>query len=107
MGKIHVSDDTSAELQDLIDRLRAETTGRRELLERAYDRLLKIAATIFKEDFPGCAAVMNWKASSARSGFAWWVRWPPFTRKPSTDFSGWCFKSCPRAARHGQATAAG
>ena len=54
LGKIHVTDDTSAELQDLIDRLRGgDDKARSELLERAYDRLVRIAATIFKQDFPG------------------------------------------------------
>jgi RNA polymerase sigma factor (sigma-70 family) len=54
LGKFHVTDDTSAELQDLIDRLRSgDDSARRELLQRAHDRLLRIAATIFKEDFPG------------------------------------------------------
>jgi RNA polymerase sigma factor (sigma-70 family) len=54
MGKIHVNDDSSADLQNLIERLhRGDDTARRELLQRAYDRLLRIAATIFKEDFPG------------------------------------------------------
>jgi RNA polymerase sigma factor (sigma-70 family) len=46
--------DTSDDLQDLIDRLRrGDTAARRELLQRAHDRLLRIAAAIFKEDFPG------------------------------------------------------
>jgi RNA polymerase sigma factor (sigma-70 family) len=54
MGKIHVTDDSSDELQNLIDRLqRGDDSARRQLLERAHDRLLRIAATIFKEDFPG------------------------------------------------------
>ncbi len=49
-----MTDDTSAELQQLIDRLRdGDDTARRALLQRAHDRLLRIAATIFKEDFPG------------------------------------------------------
>jgi RNA polymerase sigma factor (sigma-70 family) len=49
-----VAEDTSAELQDLIDRMRwGDATARRELLERAHDRLLKIAARIFQEDFTG------------------------------------------------------
>jgi RNA polymerase sigma factor (sigma-70 family) len=49
-----VSEDTSADLQDLIDRLRlGEATARRELLERAHERLLRIAGRIFQEDFPG------------------------------------------------------
>jgi RNA polymerase sigma factor (sigma-70 family) len=49
-----VTGDSSAELQDLIDRLRGgDDKARRELLERAHDRLVRIAATIFKQDFPG------------------------------------------------------
>jgi RNA polymerase sigma-70 factor (ECF subfamily) len=48
-----VADDTSTDLQDLIDRLRrGDDAARKELLERAHDRLLRIAATIFQEDFP-------------------------------------------------------
>ncbi len=47
-------DDTSAELKNLIDRLRrGDATARRELLERAHDRMLRIAARIFQDDFPG------------------------------------------------------
>ena len=47
-------DDSSAELQNLIDRLRAgDDKARRELLERAHNRVVRIAATIFKQDFPG------------------------------------------------------
>jgi RNA polymerase sigma factor (sigma-70 family) len=49
-----VTENTSAELQELIDRLRrGDDSARRELLQRAHDRLLKIAATLFHEDFPG------------------------------------------------------
>jgi RNA polymerase sigma factor (sigma-70 family) len=49
-----LADDTSAELQAMIDRLRrGDVAARRELLERAHDRLLKIAARIFHDDFPG------------------------------------------------------
>jgi RNA polymerase sigma factor (sigma-70 family) len=52
MGQIHVTDDSSADLQNLVERLRlGDDTARRQLLERAYNRLLKIAATIFKQDF--------------------------------------------------------
>jgi RNA polymerase sigma factor (sigma-70 family) len=50
----NVADDTSADLQNLIERLRrGDATARRELLERAHDRLLRIAGKIFQEDFPG------------------------------------------------------
>jgi len=49
-----VTDNTSAELQDLIDRLRrGDDAARRALLQRAHDRLLRIAATLFQVDFPG------------------------------------------------------
>jgi RNA polymerase sigma factor (sigma-70 family) len=48
-----VADHTSADLQDLIEHLRqGEVAARRELLERAHDRLLRIAGRIFHEDFP-------------------------------------------------------
>jgi RNA polymerase sigma factor (sigma-70 family) len=48
-----MTDDTTADLQLLIDRLRrGDDAARRELLRRAHDRLLKIAATVFREDFP-------------------------------------------------------
>lgn len=48
-----MADETSAELQDWIDRLgRAEEGARLELLERARHHLQKIATTIFQEDFP-------------------------------------------------------
>jgi RNA polymerase sigma factor (sigma-70 family) len=48
-----VADDTSTDLQLLIDRLRrGDADARRELLQRAHDRLLRIAATIFRQDFP-------------------------------------------------------
>ena len=53
-GIIDVAEDTSADIQDLIDRLRrGDASARRELLERAHDRLLRIAGRIFQEDFPG------------------------------------------------------
>jgi RNA polymerase sigma factor (sigma-70 family) len=49
-----VTDNTSAELQDMIDRLRrGDDAARRALLQRARDRLLRIAAALFEEDFPG------------------------------------------------------
>ncbi len=48
-----MADNTSTNLQDLIDRLRrGDALARRELLQRAHDRLVRIAATIFQEDFP-------------------------------------------------------
>jgi RNA polymerase sigma factor (sigma-70 family) len=51
-----VIENTSAELQDLIDRLmRGDDSARRQLLERAYDRLLRIAASIFTQDFQSLA----------------------------------------------------
>jgi RNA polymerase sigma factor (sigma-70 family) len=53
MGAPDVADNTSADLQHLIDRLRAgDVEARRDLLQRAYSRLLRIAAAIFHEDFP-------------------------------------------------------
>jgi RNA polymerase sigma factor (sigma-70 family) len=52
-GIFDVAENTSADLQDLIDRLRGgDREARRELLQRAYNRLLRIAATVFHEDFP-------------------------------------------------------
>jgi RNA polymerase sigma factor (sigma-70 family) len=46
--------ESSADLQDLIDRLRrGDESARRELLQRAHDRVLRIAAKIVQEDFPG------------------------------------------------------
>jgi hypothetical protein len=48
-----VTDDTTNELQILIDRLRwGDDAARLELLRRAHDRVLKIAATVFRQDFP-------------------------------------------------------
>jgi RNA polymerase sigma-70 factor (ECF subfamily) len=48
-----VTDDTTHDLELLIDRLRRGDDGaRRELLQRAHDRLLRIAATVFRQDFP-------------------------------------------------------
>jgi RNA polymerase sigma-70 factor (ECF subfamily) len=45
--------DTSADLEDLIERLRrGDDQARRELLQRAHDRVLRIAANIFQKDFP-------------------------------------------------------
>jgi RNA polymerase sigma factor (sigma-70 family) len=52
-GIFDVAENTSADLQDLIDRLRGgDLEARRELLQRAYNRLLRIAAAVFHEDFP-------------------------------------------------------
>jgi RNA polymerase sigma factor (sigma-70 family) len=46
-------ENTSADLQDLIDRLRGgDRDARQELLRRAQNRLLRIAAAVFHEDFP-------------------------------------------------------
>src|SRR5215471_3302529 len=46
--------DTSADLEDLIDRLRSgDESARGELLARAYHRLQRIAAAMFHRDFPG------------------------------------------------------
>jgi RNA polymerase sigma factor (sigma-70 family) len=44
--------ETTSDLVDLIERLRqGDDTARRRLLERAHDRVVKIAATIFHKDF--------------------------------------------------------
>jgi RNA polymerase sigma factor (sigma-70 family) len=52
-GILDVTDETTNDLQLLIDRLRGGDEGaRRELLQRAHDRLLRIAATVFRQDFP-------------------------------------------------------
>jgi RNA polymerase sigma factor (sigma-70 family) len=49
-----VAENTSAELQDLIDRMRrGDASAHRELLECAHDRLLRIAGKLFQEDFTG------------------------------------------------------
>src|SRR5262245_36502374 len=48
-----VADDTTTDLQLLIDRLRrGDDAARRALLQRAHDRLLRIAATVFRQDVP-------------------------------------------------------
>src|SRR5437868_9796937 len=48
-----LSGDTSADLQNLIDRLqRGDDSARGELLARAYNRLRRIAAAMFHRDFP-------------------------------------------------------
>src|SRR5262245_60835910 len=46
-------DDTSRELQTLIDRLqRGEADARRELIGRAYERLRRLAGAMFFRSFP-------------------------------------------------------
>jgi RNA polymerase sigma factor (sigma-70 family) len=53
VGNFDVAENTSGDLQDLIDRLRGgDIEARRALLQRAYNRLLRIAAAVFHEDFP-------------------------------------------------------
>jgi hypothetical protein len=48
-----VAENSSAILQNLIDRLRGgDLEARRELLQRSYNRLLRIAAVVVHEDFP-------------------------------------------------------
>ena len=48
-----MTDDATAQLQGLIDRAGAgDKAARRELLERACDRLRRLAAKIFHESFP-------------------------------------------------------
>jgi RNA polymerase sigma factor (sigma-70 family) len=52
-GTLDVTDETTTDLQLLIDRLRrGDDAARRELLRRAYDRLLRIAAKLFRQDYP-------------------------------------------------------
>ncbi len=47
-----MAQNTSGDLQDLIDRLRdGDVLARRELVQRAYPRVLRIAASLFHEDF--------------------------------------------------------
>jgi len=47
-----MSGDTTPILADLIERLRlGDDSARRELLERSYDRLARITATIYRQDF--------------------------------------------------------
>jgi RNA polymerase sigma factor (sigma-70 family) len=49
-----MTEDTTPALADLIDRLgRGEPDAKRRLLERAHHRLVRIAAAIFQQDFPG------------------------------------------------------
>jgi RNA polymerase sigma factor (sigma-70 family) len=51
-----MSDETNDDLQPLIDRLRAgDESARRELGERAYNRLRRLTAAILRRDFPGLA----------------------------------------------------
>ena len=48
-----MSGDTTADLRDLVERLRnGDDSARRLLLDRAYHRLRRIAAAMFQEDFP-------------------------------------------------------
>ena len=48
-----MSGDTTADLQDLIDRLRrGDDSARAELLTRAYHRLCRIAASMYHREFP-------------------------------------------------------
>jgi RNA polymerase sigma factor (sigma-70 family) len=50
---LDVAEDSSDELQNLIDRLRGgDLEARRELLQRAHNRLLRIASAVFHDDFP-------------------------------------------------------
>jgi RNA polymerase sigma factor (sigma-70 family) len=53
-GVLDVSTGTKTDIQRLLDRHRqGDTQARNELLERSYNRLLKIASTLFQEDFSG------------------------------------------------------
>jgi RNA polymerase sigma factor (sigma-70 family) len=50
---LNMTDDTTTDLEILIDRLRrGDADARREMLQRAHSRLLRIAATVFQQDFP-------------------------------------------------------
>src|SRR5829696_148699 len=52
-----MSDDASIQLQALIDRAGAgDRSARRQLLDRACDRLRRLAARIFHESFPALRA---------------------------------------------------
>jgi RNA polymerase sigma factor (sigma-70 family) len=63
MGLHDVADDTSTDLQNQIERLRlGDRHARRELLQRAHDRLLRIAATLFREDFPDLHGRHDWES---------------------------------------------
>jgi RNA polymerase sigma factor (sigma-70 family) len=45
--------DTTADLRDLVERLRSgDDSARRQLLDRVYHRLRRIAASMFHKDFP-------------------------------------------------------
>lgn len=49
-----MTDDTTEDLRGLIDRLsRGDDSARSELLVRAYNRLSRIASSMFHRDFPG------------------------------------------------------
>jgi RNA polymerase sigma factor (sigma-70 family) len=48
-----MSSDTTADLRDLIERLRrGDDSARRALLDRVYQRLRRIAASVFQNEFP-------------------------------------------------------
>jgi RNA polymerase sigma factor (sigma-70 family) len=54
MAVHEVTSNTTADLQNLIDRLRrGDPAARYELLQRAHSHLLRIAGSIFEQDFPG------------------------------------------------------
>ena len=47
-----INGDTTADLEDLIERLRqGDESARRVLLDRVYERLRRIASTVFRKDF--------------------------------------------------------
>jgi RNA polymerase sigma factor (sigma-70 family) len=49
-----MSDDTTVQLQALLDRLPdGDAADRRALMERAYERLRRLAGSILRESFPG------------------------------------------------------
>jgi len=54
LGLVDVTTGTTIDIQRLLDRLRlGEPLARRELLERAHRRIVKIAVALFQEDFRG------------------------------------------------------
>ena len=51
-----MSGDTTADVHDLIERLRrGDDSARRALMDRVYDRLCRIAATTLRAQFPRLA----------------------------------------------------
>ncbi len=64
-----MSDDTTADLQDLIEKLRhGDESAREALLDRVYHRLRRIAGLVLHEDFERLERVTSSTASSTRLG---------------------------------------